>query len=366
MKQIGSALTLLLVAASAFAQQGKGYTISGNIKGVKEGKVYLMQFVQGGKRDSTEIRDGRFSFTGQLENPLPLLVTFGAAFNKSFLFFGENSNIVLSIDTADMKATKVKGSASQKDYAVYDKALRPFNDQLEALSTLSRSKGRTDTRLQDSISTVWEKIADQRKEAASRFIQAHPGSVVSAYAITRHFVVQPDIEKLEAMYNSLSPAVQQTSLGKEISQRVEVEKKTVVGVMAMDFTQNDTLGKPVSLKDFRGKYVLLDFWASWCGPCRKENPNVVAAYHQFKDKNFTVLSVSLDREGKKDAWLDAIHKDGLTWTHVSDLKFWENQAAKLYGINAIPSNFLIDPNGKIIGKNLDGEKLKEALVAHIK
>jgi peroxiredoxin len=129
----------------------------------------------------------------------------------------------------------------------------------------------------------------------------------------------------------------------------------------MEFTQNDTLGKPVSLSDFKGKYVLIDFWASWCGPCRAENPNVVKAYNNYKDKDFTVLGVSLDQPGKQEAWLNAIHKDSLTWTHVSDLKFWDNAVAQLYGIRAIPQNLLLDPSGKIIAKNIRGEELKKKL-----
>ena len=113
----------------------------------------------------------------------------------------------------------------------------------------------------------------------------------------------------------------------------------------------------MSLSSFRGKYVLVDFWASWCGPCRMENPNVVASYHKFKEKNFTVLGVSLDRPGRKEDWLGAIHKDNLTWTHVSDLLFWNNAAAKLYRVQGIPFNLLLDPEGKIIGRNLRGSGL---------
>ncbi|HWK06732.1 MAG TPA: redoxin domain-containing protein [Puia sp.] len=170
-----------------------------------------------------------------------------------------------------------------------------------------------------------------------------------------------DADKLEALYNKLSPDYKATSYGKRIMDKVNAGKITAIGKTAPDFEQPDTAGNVIKLSDFRGKYVLVDFWASWCGPCRAENPNVVKAFAKYNEKGFTVLGVSLDQPGKKDAWLAAIHKDGLTWTHVSDLKFWDNAVAKLYGIQAIPQNYLLDPQGKIIASNIRGEELNEKL-----
>ncbi|MBB6271885.1 peroxiredoxin [Pedobacter cryoconitis] len=136
--------------------------------------------------------------------------------------------------------------------------------------------------------------------------------------------------------------------------------------MAPDFTQNDVNENPIKLSSFKGKFVLIDFWASWCKPCRAENPNVIKAYAKYKDKNFEILGVSLDEETGKTAWIEAIKKDGITWPQVSDLKGWKNEAAKLYAIKSIPQNFLIDPSGKIIATNLRGEELEKALDKFLK
>src|SRR5690554_3266195 len=138
-------------------------------------------------------------------------------------------------------------------------------------------------------------------------------------------------------------------------------KKLVIGTLAPDFTQNDTIGNPISLASFKGQYVLLDFWASWCGPCRRENPNLVDAYNKYKDKNFTILGISLDRPDGKEKWIQAIHDDNLAWTQVSDLKHWNNEVAKLYGIRSIPQSYLLDPEGRIIATNLRGIGLHEKL-----
>ena len=167
--------------------------------------------------------------------------------------------------------------------------------------------------------------------------------------------------ELENLYGSIPSKYKDTKSGKSISSIINARKITAIGKIAPDFTQPDTSGKPVKLSDLRGKYVLVDFWASWCGPCRAENPNLVKTFDRYKDKGFTVLGISLDQPGKKDAWLAAIHKDNLTWTQVSDLKFWDNEVAVLYGVKAIPTNLLLDPEGKIIAKDLRGEDLSKKL-----
>jgi peroxiredoxin len=193
------------------------------------------------------------------------------------------------------------------------------------------------------------------------FVAAKPKSVVTSFVLLVTAEMYDDPLLLEKRYNALDTSVKNYTISKNLYSYIQYNKVGAVGTKAIDFTQPDTIGNPVALSSFRGKYVLVDFWASWCGPCRAENPNVVQNFNQFKEKNFTVLGVSLDKPGAKDNWLNAIHHDNLTWTHVSDLQFWNNAAALLYRVQSIPFNMLIDPSGKIIAKNLRGDLLHSKL-----
>jgi peroxiredoxin len=198
----------------------------------------------------------------------------------------------------------------------------------------------------------------QKKDKLIEFVRSHPAYYIDLIALRQTLIPVPDdISITDRLFNSLDDKVKETPSGLELKRTIANFMKVATGKPAPLFTAPDTSGHAVSLASFRGKYVLLDFWASWCGPCREENPNVVEAYKEFHPKNFEIISVSLDQPGKRENWVNAIRQDGLHWQHVSDLKFWDSEVAKLYSIRSIPQNFLIDPQGKIIAANLRGKAL---------
>jgi peroxiredoxin len=196
------------------------------------------------------------------------------------------------------------------------------------------------------------------------FVTTHKDSYITPLAVIRYNQIAEDVLKTEELYNMLDPKLKVTVMGQYIAQQIAEGKVNGNGTLLADFSQPDTSGKVVSLSSLRGNYVLVDFWASWCGPCRQENPNVLAAFNKYKGKKFTVLGVSLDKA--KEAWVDAIHMDGLAWTHISDLQGWQNSVAQQFQIFNIPQNFLIDPDGKVIGKNLRGPALERKLARVLK
>lgn len=363
----------LFLGLGLFAQKTK---ITGTAKYKEPVKKVFLNYRENDKTitDSAELKNGTFSFSRNLTQPTlaTIMVRFDpkdSATRKPEYrqFYFEPGNIHITIKDS-IKNAVVKGSKSEIEFEKLQKKMEPFTVKMNDLNTqyMDFRKNKDEAGMQKIASEFDVLDSTINEDVYHKYFVENSKSPVALYALERFAGYAIDPAKVEPLYNKLSPVVKNTPSGKAYKKRIETAKKTAVGAYAINFTQNDTLEKPVSLSNFKGKYVLLDFWASWCGPCRAENPNVVKAFNQYKDKNFTVLGVSLDQPGKKQAWLDAIHKDNLTWTHVSDLKFWDNAVAKEYGIQAIPQNFLIDPSGKIIAKNVRGEELDKKLAEVIK
>jgi peroxiredoxin len=343
----------------AFSQvTKKGFTITGKAPGIKDGvEVKLIPNNTSAEIAKTKVIKGSFVLTGSVTEPT--LCGLMIDDSQPIDMYVENSKMTIAPDKKKPGKYVITGSSSHKDFDTFLTLFSPLVQQLSSLATTINTSipGAGRDALMQTYTGMQKKIQDQ----IDTFILKRPRSVVSPFVLLVTMDFNDDALLLEKRYFMLDSTIRKTSGGQQLAQVIATKKIGAVGTLSMDFTQPDTTGIPVSLSSFHGKYVLVDFWASWCGPCRNENPNVVENFNKFKNKNFTILQVSLDKPGQKDNWMEAIHKDGLTWTHVSDLQFWNNAAAQLYHINSIPQNFLIDPDGKIIAKNLRGPELQAKL-----
>jgi peroxiredoxin len=259
-----------------------------------------------------------------------------------------------------MWTSKVKGGPTQTLFLQADEKFReimkPIQGLADAYGVAQQSQNVTEmTRIQQEYTIMQTRLLDSSKSYAKNFVFTNRNSIVAPYFSLVYLPEAGKEDLLKSVYDTLTPAVKKSYFGTKLEELISSMSKTSIGVMAPDFTQNDPAGQPVSLSSLRGQYVLVDFWASWCAPCRQENPNVVNAYNAYKDKGFTIIGVSLDQD--KAAWEKAILDDKLTWTHVSDLKYFENAVAKTYGIRSIPASFLLDKEGRIIAKDLRGDAL---------
>ncbi|HYX05960.1 MAG TPA: TlpA disulfide reductase family protein [Bacteroidales bacterium] len=362
MKKLGY-LFLIMVLGACSSTPENSFTINGTVSNLDSGMVYLQNYTDGSMKtiDSSAITNGNFKLAGSVD--LPELYYIQINNNRRRVpFFAENSNITVNLNTDSLDKTVITGSKSQavfdeyqKGSSSYNEKMQPYVDQYYAARAI-----KDETKMQQAEASI-DSINTLQTEYAKKFVINHPNSVVAPYILNRELSYTMDAGELDSITSLFDTTLNNSVYTKDLKKHIAVLKSVEVGQPAPDFSMATPDGDSLSLSSLKGeyKYLLIDFWASWCPPCRAENPNVVAIYNDYHKKGFDVLGVSFDK--KKEPWLKAIENDHLAWHHVSDLSYWNNAAGKLYGIRSIPSNVLLDSNGIIIAKNLRGDELRNKI-----
>jgi peroxiredoxin len=347
MKRILSIISLCICLFQSIAQEN-AFHIKGEVTSLRSAASLILTWRENNQwtEHRAEAKAGKFVISGKVDEPsfAYLVLKYNTELDKGprsgnvLELFVDNS--LIGLKTADsLREAQITGGKVQSDFEAYRKKVNEWKSRKTEL--------RTD---------------ELKNEMVADFIRQRPSSYVSIFAIQNLSMDESfslDANEAEPLFDLLSTEMKSTPAGKALQKDIQIAKSTLVGAIAPDFVQNDTSNQPVNLKSFRGKYVFIDFWASWCRPCRAENPQLVKVFNEYKDKGLTVIGVSLDHS--KTNWIKAIAKDHLTWTQVSDLQFWKNEVALLYGVKTVPQNFLIGPNGEIVDKGIPVSELQSKL-----
>ena len=356
-------LLLSIVAASmtlAACNAQSGYKVTGTVEGMPDGKA-IIATVNGSSLDTlakADVKNGSFEFTGNVSEPTgAYIMVIGQ--RGAIPFMLENANITVNAGQAGLTVT---GSEGQK---IYDQFMAiNTTTQQEAMKLQQEYQAANgDQAKMQAVQEAYAKLMTDAQAKETELIKANPDSYVSTFVIVSS-MGQMEYEQLKERYNLLGEKAKASAQGKAIAAQIAKLESTAIGQIAPNFTITTPEGESISLYDIKGKVKLIDFWASWCGPCRGENPHVVEIYKEYHPKGLEIFGVSLDNN--KEAWVKAIADDGLVWKHGSDLKGWQSAPAKLYSVSGIPHTVLLDENNKIIAKNLRGDELKQKIAELLK
>ena len=364
---IFSILLIGFIFFSAFANaQDSAFVIKGDLEKIRSGTIYL-NIYQNDKTmlDSTQVIHGKFVFEGFVTDPFFASLTIPERKNDFFTFYIEPGEMLISGRGDSLKLLLVKGSEVNDD----DKLLKARLSNVVQWETTNRliyeqAYKNDNQSVLDSLEELDEDIRLAKRKVVGDFVKANSASMRGAMAIVENFAYYAEAYEVAPLFDIFSPIIKNSSKGEEIKKMVGVYASLARGKKAPEISQLTPDSVLLSLSSLKGKYVLIDFWASWCQPCRRENPNLVEAYKRFSDKEFTILGVSYD--SNKEKWMSAIKDDQLNWHQVSMLRGWSSETSNTYGIRAIPSNVLVDKEGIIIARNIFGKRLLEKLEEIIK
>lgn len=362
MKQFLTAIIILSILGCQ--KDPEGYSLSGKIKNVENGKmVYLSELDSNNqpvKIDSAVIKDEKFNMDLPAVTQSNLNFLNIEGLNGNVIFISENEQVNFEIFKDSLPTSQVSGGKENKVFYSYLDHLKNLNKRV--------MKIRTDLRKEISSSRDSSTIATLQKEEEAlrsndmtfkkKIVKENPDTFVSVLVLTDMINMGATTSEVNELYETLSEDLKQTALAKTLKENLDKRNAVEIGSKAPEFSGPNPEGEVIALKDVMGKITLIDFWAAWCKPCRVENPNLVRIYNKYHEQGFNIIGVSLDREGQKDKWVKAIEDDKLTWSHVSNLKFWQDPIAQLYGVRAIPAAFIIDENGVIVATNLRGDALE--------
>ncbi|MDO6430008.1 TlpA disulfide reductase family protein [Flavitalea sp. BT771] len=363
---------LSMIQLTAFGQTSNKFVVTGRYGNFHTPAKAYLEYQMNGRSilDSAVLVGGRFKFTGKASStPVPAELIFdttGVDRTKSLeqrTVYLEPGIITFRMTGATVLDAQITGTPTNNDYTDYNNVVNAAYEDFSGEDKMilnGKMPPESTPGYEAKMEKFRKRYSDATLHANIKFVKSHPASALSLQ-LFREIAYEQPYDLVMPIFQGLSPKIKDSKEGKNMAEKLEKLRVTALGQPAPDFRIPDTAGKIVNLSSFRGKYVLLDFWASWCGPCRAENPHLVKTYNKYKDQNFTIVGVSLDKANSRALWLGAIKSDGLPWLQLSDLKFWDGIAVKTYGVQAIPQNFLIDPNGIIIGRTLMGKALDARL-----